>query len=472
MYSDRVEGCLVEAGPDSFLTEKPWAATLCKELGIADQLIGSNDAQRKTYIVVNGRLVAMPDGLMFMVPTQAGADRAVAAVLVEHQAAHGARAAASAAAHAGRRNGGAAGGASFRGGGGGSPGRSAALGRLWRRCQQAQRARRAAALRRDGREVRQPEPRHAGGAQEDGGRWRKAAAAAAVHFAARTACSRWWTPSSPASIPNPFACARTSAASIPQNGGWRVAIEMNGDERFDAVILATPANVAGDVAGRRRPRPRATTCSDITYSSSVTVTLGYYMDQLAASAAGLRFPGAAQRRHAHAGLHLRPQQVSPSRARGQRHPALLPGRRARRGRARLSATTRCWRRCAANSRDILKLDARPIFARVYRWRGAMAQYEPGTSRASQRIEKRVAEIPGLAWPATPIMASACPTAFAPAWKRRQHSGALAELALESLTARFQHDYFKLSPRISSLRKLRASLFCHITASFSPESYVS
>src|SRR5664279_6098386 len=70
MYSDRVEGCLVEAGPDSFLTEKPWALSLCKELGIADQLIGSNDAERKTYIMVNGRLVVMPDGLMFMVPTQ------------------------------------------------------------------------------------------------------------------------------------------------------------------------------------------------------------------------------------------------------------------------------------------------------------------------------------------------------------------------------------------------------------------
>src|SRR5664279_3016183 len=70
MYSDRVEGCLVEAGPDSFLTEKPWALSLCKDLDIADQLIGSNDAQRKTYIVVNGRLVVMPDGLMFMVPTQ------------------------------------------------------------------------------------------------------------------------------------------------------------------------------------------------------------------------------------------------------------------------------------------------------------------------------------------------------------------------------------------------------------------
>ena len=68
--SERVEGCVVEAGPDSFLTEKPWAAALCKELGLGDQIIGSNDSQRKTYIVVHGKLVAMPDGLMFMVPTK------------------------------------------------------------------------------------------------------------------------------------------------------------------------------------------------------------------------------------------------------------------------------------------------------------------------------------------------------------------------------------------------------------------
>jgi len=70
MASERVEGCLIEAGPDSFLTEKPWAANLCRDLGMADQIIGSNDAQRKTYIVVKNRLVEMPDGLMFMVPTR------------------------------------------------------------------------------------------------------------------------------------------------------------------------------------------------------------------------------------------------------------------------------------------------------------------------------------------------------------------------------------------------------------------
>jgi oxygen-dependent protoporphyrinogen oxidase len=50
--SESVDGCVVEGGPDSFLTEKPAAAALCRELGIADQLLPSNDAERKTYIVV------------------------------------------------------------------------------------------------------------------------------------------------------------------------------------------------------------------------------------------------------------------------------------------------------------------------------------------------------------------------------------------------------------------------------------
>ncbi len=53
--TEHVENCLVEAGPDSFLTEKPWAAELCRTLGLSDQLSGSNDAQRKTYILVNNK---------------------------------------------------------------------------------------------------------------------------------------------------------------------------------------------------------------------------------------------------------------------------------------------------------------------------------------------------------------------------------------------------------------------------------
>jgi oxygen-dependent protoporphyrinogen oxidase len=70
LASEIVNGAVLERGPDSFLTEKPAAAELCRELGIGADLLPSNDAARKTYIVVRNRLVALPDGLMFLVPTK------------------------------------------------------------------------------------------------------------------------------------------------------------------------------------------------------------------------------------------------------------------------------------------------------------------------------------------------------------------------------------------------------------------
>ena len=70
LASEIVDGAVLERGPDSFLSEKPAAAQLCRELGLAGELLPSNDAARKTYIVVKNRLVALPDGLMFLVPTK------------------------------------------------------------------------------------------------------------------------------------------------------------------------------------------------------------------------------------------------------------------------------------------------------------------------------------------------------------------------------------------------------------------
>jgi protoporphyrinogen/coproporphyrinogen III oxidase len=70
LASETVNGAVLERGPDSFLTEKPAATELCRELGLAADLVPSNDAARKTWIVVKNRLVALPDGLMFLVPTK------------------------------------------------------------------------------------------------------------------------------------------------------------------------------------------------------------------------------------------------------------------------------------------------------------------------------------------------------------------------------------------------------------------
>ena len=70
LASEIVDSAVLELGPDSFLSEKPAAAELCCELGLGGELLPSNDAARNTYIVVRNRLVALPDGLMFLVPTK------------------------------------------------------------------------------------------------------------------------------------------------------------------------------------------------------------------------------------------------------------------------------------------------------------------------------------------------------------------------------------------------------------------
>ena len=69
--TDVVQGCILEAGPDSFLAAKPWALELIGELGLSDDVIPSNDSRRVTYVVRRGRLLPLPDGLMLMAPTRA-----------------------------------------------------------------------------------------------------------------------------------------------------------------------------------------------------------------------------------------------------------------------------------------------------------------------------------------------------------------------------------------------------------------
>jgi protoporphyrinogen/coproporphyrinogen III oxidase len=59
---------ILEGGPDGWVTEKPWARNLAIELGLESSLIHSNDATRKTYILIDNKLVPMPDSMRMMVP--------------------------------------------------------------------------------------------------------------------------------------------------------------------------------------------------------------------------------------------------------------------------------------------------------------------------------------------------------------------------------------------------------------------
>src|SRR5579871_2680904 len=67
-------GFTVECGPDGWVTAKPWLRELAVELGLADELISSNDHARRTWIFLNsseappGKLVPIPEGFSMMVP--------------------------------------------------------------------------------------------------------------------------------------------------------------------------------------------------------------------------------------------------------------------------------------------------------------------------------------------------------------------------------------------------------------------
>jgi oxygen-dependent protoporphyrinogen oxidase len=70
--TERTGGFLVESGPDSFLSEKPWALALCRRLGVEHRLLRTDDRFRKVFVWRAGRLHALPDGFQLLAPTKLG----------------------------------------------------------------------------------------------------------------------------------------------------------------------------------------------------------------------------------------------------------------------------------------------------------------------------------------------------------------------------------------------------------------
>jgi oxygen-dependent protoporphyrinogen oxidase len=400
LLTEHADGCLIEAGPDSFLTEKPWAADLCRELGIGDQLIGSNDADRKTYILVKGRLAAIPDGLMFMVPTKilpvvfsplfslgakvrmaqewfhpprpAGGDETVAALVERHYGPEMVDRLA-------------------------DPLLSGVYGG-----------------EASGLSVRAVLPRFAEMETKHGSLGR-GMLAARKRMAKNNAAPRPLFTSLKDGMQQlvdailerlPREALRTATnvhelrrempragAPAPQTNLWRVTADNCGTGNFDAVILATPAPAAVALLAPVQAE-LAAELRGIPYSSSVTVTLGY-------ERSGLRLPPGFG--------FLVP------RSEGKRMLACTFVHNKFSHRApRDCALIRCFLGGARDEevlgwpdqqieiavrkelRDVLWLTAQPLFCRVYKWRGAMAQYGVGHLERLQRIERLRQQLPGLA----------------------------------------------------------------------------
>lgn len=68
--TEREGGFVIDAGPDSWVAAKPHAKALCQELGLGDRLIGTEEQNRRVYVLRKGRLIPMPEGSMLGLPAR------------------------------------------------------------------------------------------------------------------------------------------------------------------------------------------------------------------------------------------------------------------------------------------------------------------------------------------------------------------------------------------------------------------
>ncbi|MEX0788475.1 MAG: protoporphyrinogen oxidase [Anaerolineales bacterium] len=72
ILTERVDGFVIEGGPDMFLSLKPRGLGLCRELGLGDRLHGTNETIRRTYVMRRGQLHELPEGLTGLIPSRFG----------------------------------------------------------------------------------------------------------------------------------------------------------------------------------------------------------------------------------------------------------------------------------------------------------------------------------------------------------------------------------------------------------------
>ena len=390
LRTERIHDCIVEAGPDSFISEKPWASDLCRTLGLGDQLIGSNDADRKTYILVRDRLIPLPDGLMFMVPTKilptglsplfswgtklrmgrellhpprAGeADESVASMVERHYG-------------------------------------HEMVDRLADPLLSGVYGGEAANL-----SVRAVLPRFADMERTHGslGRAMLAARKKMPRGASKppaplfTSLKNGMQQLIEALVPrlNPASLVTNTAVhSIePRTGGWSVSADLKSDH-YNAVIVATPALAAAKLLASSADL--SAELAGIGYSSSITAVLGYGADVRQSLPPGFGFlvpRSEGKQLLAATFVHNKfPHRAPPDRALLR---CFFAG----------SSAEKVWPlsddaiiAVVRNElQQILGVRSVPLFARVYKWKSAMAQYGVGHLERLERIERLRQQLPGLA----------------------------------------------------------------------------
>jgi oxygen-dependent protoporphyrinogen oxidase len=70
IVTERIDDCLVEGGPDCFVSDRPWGIDLCRRAGLADELVGTGETHRRSFILSGGRLLPIPEGYQLLAPSR------------------------------------------------------------------------------------------------------------------------------------------------------------------------------------------------------------------------------------------------------------------------------------------------------------------------------------------------------------------------------------------------------------------
>lgn len=396
MVTERIDDCLVEAGPDSFLSEKTYGADFCRTFGLGDQIIGSNDDERKTYIVVKNRMIPIPDGLMFMVPTK------ILPTITTRLFTWGTKIKM---------------GLEIFSRPPGDTG-DETVGDLVRRHYGQEVVERLAdpllsgvyGGDADNLSVRAVLPRFAEMERNYGSLSRGM-------LVARQKMAQMTKKMGPNYKPRPLFSSlkdgmqqvvdavadllpkdrvrlNTEVKSVSRDsGGWTLTIDGQ-SQRFDGLVIATPSHAAARLLGSIHAN-LSEDLSGVPYSSSVTVALIYDRASLAHMPPGFGFlvPKTENRRiRALTFVHNKFPHRAPA---DKGIVRVFLGGTADEGVLQLD-DAEILRTVYRELRELLNLDAKPRVERVYRWNKSMAQYSPGHIDRVAKIKQAVASMSGLA----------------------------------------------------------------------------
>ena len=72
IHTERANGFVFEHGPDAFLSEKPELLNLLRRLKLEREVIGTFEENRRSFVIWNRRLCAVPQGFYLIAPSKLG----------------------------------------------------------------------------------------------------------------------------------------------------------------------------------------------------------------------------------------------------------------------------------------------------------------------------------------------------------------------------------------------------------------